>query len=135
MQGLVLVLRLLLGELGRRLLERVGSSEHLPREGERRREHQDREDAQRRHRGRDEDGEQRQRHVRGEELAEHAAMHLTDDREQRFARLEVVVGRDEQGVQGVPNDGCQERRDDQLEGLTSIPRQHAEHIDSRRLDG
>ena len=114
MQRLVLVLGLLLREFVRRLLERVGSLEHLPSERERRGEHEDREHTQVADRRRDQHREERERHVREHELTEDAFVHRADRRDDRLAVLEVVVGGDEERVEGVPHDRREQRRQDQL---------------------
>ena len=112
-QRLVLVLGLLLRELVRRLLERVGALEHLPRERERRGEHQDREHTQVADRRRDQHREERESHVREHELTEDTFVHRADRRDDRLAVLEVVIGGDEERVERVARDRREQRRQDQ----------------------
>ena len=127
-QRLVFVLGLFLGELVRRLLERVRPLEHLPRERERRGEHEDREHAQVVDRRRDEHGEQCEGHVRQHELAEDTLVHLADRREDRGLELEMVIRGDEEGVERIADDRRKQRRQDQL------PRGTFQHVSERGME-
>ena len=103
-ERLVFVLGLFLCELVGRLLQRVRALEHLPREHQRRGEHEDREGIEPGERGGDEHREHRETEVREDELAEHTPVHLADRGPQPLPRLEPVVEGDQEGVRRVAGD-------------------------------
>jgi hypothetical protein len=104
-ERLVLVLSLLLRQLLGRDLQRVRAVKHLPGEREWRDEHRDRPRADRLGRDRDEDAEQGEPHVGDDELPEHAAVHLPQNRFERCAALDRLPLRDQDRVDGVADDG------------------------------
>ena len=89
--------------------------QHLPCERERSDEHGDRPQTDVLGGDRHQDAEQREAHVRDDELTEHAAVHLAEDRIQSCAHLQRLPFRDEDRVDRIADEGREQdgRADDE----------------------